>query len=238
MKNRQKHATTGELCYAALTMSGPPPALSLLRASIDELDTELLDIVKRRRALVAEIFEKKTELGLPLIDKAREDELLATRRTFAEERGIPPALAKSLFGALLDDSHTAARAVMAKSHLAVHPLCEDDERMSHEQATPANLWIYIVYLLREDMLQTGPTQAEMGTLGRHGAFIEDLVGKGVMIFVGRTNTTGPETIGLGVFKADDEAAAKAIVEADPAISEGLMRYALHPFLMTAGPKVG
>lgn len=94
---------------------------------------------------------------------------------------------------------------------------------------PTNLWIYIVRLVRTDMLQTGPTETEQATLGRHGAFIMDLVGKGTMIFVGRTLTTGPETFGLSVIKAADEASARAIVDADPAVEEGLMRADLYPF---------
>lgn len=219
-------------------MSAPHPELSRLRASIDELDEALLEIVGRRRALVAEIFAKKTELGLPLLDKAREEELLERRRITAWQKGSPPALADALFIALLRDSHVAAQALSTKSALALGAPPDDDARMSHEKTQSPNHWIYIVRLVRADLLQTGPTEAERGTLGRHRAFIEDLAAKGVMIFVGRTNTTGPETIGLGVFTADDEASARKIAEEDPAISEGLMTFELYPFLVTAGAKVG
>ncbi|MCK6545176.1 chorismate mutase [Myxococcota bacterium] len=90
-------------------MVKPHPALAARRAEIDEVDRGLLELVARRRRLVAEIFDRKTELGLPLVDAEREAQLLASRRVIAEALGVAPELAEALFRLLLDDSHARAR---------------------------------------------------------------------------------------------------------------------------------
>jgi uncharacterized protein YciI len=103
--------------------------------------------------------------------------------------------------------------------------------MSNEAAPQQSTdkWIYIVRMVRPDMLQTGPTETEMATLGRHGAYLKELTERGTIVIVGRTLTTGPDTFGLAVIEAADEPAARAIVDADPVVSEGLMRAELYPF---------
>jgi uncharacterized protein len=104
--------------------------------------------------------------------------------------------------------------------------------MSDEPASqPTNKWIYIVRAVRSDLLQTGPSETEMATLGRHGAYLKELGERKVIVLVGRTLTTGPETFGMAVIEAADEAAARAIVDADPVVSEGLMRAELFPFFI-------
>lgn len=80
------------------------------RARIDALDRALLEIVARRRALVGELFEAKRRHNLPLIDPAREGALLTERRASAERLGVPPDLAERIFQAILDASHTQAKA--------------------------------------------------------------------------------------------------------------------------------
>ncbi len=90
-------------------------------------------------------------------------------------------------------------------------------------------FLYVLKLTRPDMLTRGPTPDEQATVGRHFAYVSDLTAKGVMILVGRTQTTGPETMGLAIFEADDEGAARAIMDADPAIVEGLMTGTLYPY---------
>jgi chorismate mutase-like protein len=86
-------------------MAPVPPDLATSRAVIDEIDHALLDLVARRRSLVAALFAKKRALGLPLVDPAREVELLADRRAEAERRAVPPELAEEIFRAILEDSH-------------------------------------------------------------------------------------------------------------------------------------
>jgi len=86
----------------------PPAVLASMRASIDAVDHALVELLARRRALVADLFAEKVRHGLPLLDPGREAQLLADRRAFAEERGVPPALVDRVMRALLDASHEDA----------------------------------------------------------------------------------------------------------------------------------
>lgn len=88
--------------------AAPPAVLAAARASIDAVDHALVELLARRRALVAELFAQKQRLGLPLVDPAREARLLAERAAFAEERGVPAALAERIMRAILEASHDEA----------------------------------------------------------------------------------------------------------------------------------
>lgn len=90
-------------------------------------------------------------------------------------------------------------------------------------------FLYVVKPTRPAMLTEGLTNAEQATVGRHFAYLTDLKDKGVVILVGRTQTTGPETMGLCIFEADDENAARAIMDNDPAILDGVMTGTLYPY---------
>jgi chorismate mutase-like protein len=94
----------------------PATAVASARASIDALDHALLSLLAERRALVAELFAYKRRHGLPLVDPAREADLLAERGLFAEARGVSPELAARVFRAILDASHEDAGEGGTASH--------------------------------------------------------------------------------------------------------------------------
>jgi uncharacterized protein YciI len=52
---------------------------------------------------------------------------------------------------------------------------------------------------------------------------------GQLILAGRTSEPGDKTFGIAIFRASDEAAARAFMKADPTVSGGLMTAELHPF---------
>ena len=79
------------------------------------------------------------------------------------------------------------------------------------------------------MLCTGPTADEPATVVEHFAYLHDLTGKGVMIFVGRTLTSDENTMGLAVFRAESEDAARWIMDGDPVVKKGVMTATLYPF---------
>ena len=58
--------------------------------------------------------------------------------------------------------------------------------------------------------------------------------------VGRTRNTDHTTIGLVVFQADSEERATAIMQADPAVTNGVMKAELFPYHVAlwspTGPK--
>src|SRR5574338_218617 len=78
-----------------------PRPLPVLRAMVDVLDRDLLQIVARRMALVAEIGACKRHQGLGIRDANREREILDDRCRRAEEMGLPRGDMESLFRVLM-----------------------------------------------------------------------------------------------------------------------------------------
>ncbi|MDF1505395.1 bifunctional chorismate mutase/prephenate dehydrogenase [Roseisolibacter sp. H3M3-2] len=93
-------------------MSDAPASrpLSVLRAGIDALDRELLQLMARRMALVAEVAAYKRAHALAVRDPAREREVLADRARDAAELGLPVGEVEAIFRLLLRASreHQAA----------------------------------------------------------------------------------------------------------------------------------
>jgi len=90
-------------------------------------------------------------------------------------------------------------------------------------------FLYILRLVRGDMLSIGPTAEEQAVVAEHFAYLQDLNAKGVIILVGRTLTTDEHTMGLAVFRAESEEAARKIMNGDPAVTNGVMSATLFPF---------
>ena len=90
-------------------------------------------------------------------------------------------------------------------------------------------WLYFLKPTRLGMLTNGPTPEEAGTISRHFAYVQDLTEKGIMILVGRTQNKDESTFGIAIFEAEDESAARKIMEADPAVASGMMRATLYPY---------
>ena len=87
-------------------------------------------------------------------------------------------------------------------------------------------WIYFLHVPREDFAAT-MTDAEREVWGRHFARLQRLYAEGSIILVGPTG--GRVNTGVCVFEAPDEAAARALMEGDPAIAEGFATGELRPF---------
>ena len=90
-------------------------------------------------------------------------------------------------------------------------------------------WLYYLKPTRLGMLTEGPTIEEAKTVTNHFAYLEDLTEKGVMILMGRTQNSDESTFGIAVFEAEDESAARTIMENDPAVQGGVMRAVLYPY---------
>jgi uncharacterized protein YciI len=87
-------------------------------------------------------------------------------------------------------------------------------------------WIYFLHPPRDNFAAT-MTAPEQEVWGRHFARLQQLFADGVVVLVGPT--LGPTNTGVCVFEAPDEAAARAIVDADPCVAEGYARGELRPF---------
>ena len=90
-------------------------------------------------------------------------------------------------------------------------------------------FLYKLQLTRGDMLTTGPTAEEQAVVGEHFSYLQDLAAEGSIILVGRTLTTDANTMGLAIFRAESEDAARQIMNADPAVKKGVMTATLYPF---------
>ena len=92
-----------------------------------------------------------------------------------------------------------------------------------------NQWIYVLKVARLEMLTEGSTPEEDEIVGRHFAYLQDLTEKGVMILMGRTQNNNETTFGIAIFEAEDEEAARTVMENDPAVAGGVMRATLYPY---------
>src|SRR5512137_3073491 len=81
-------------------------SLAELRARLDVIDHELLQLVAERQTLGKQIAEVKRSSGQPTRDFRREREVLLKARRDAEALGVSPALAESLLRSLIRGSLT------------------------------------------------------------------------------------------------------------------------------------
>ena len=66
-------------------------------------------------------------------------------------------------------------------------------------------------------------------IGVHFAHLQAATAERKVILAGRTMEPGDKTFGLVVFEATDEAAARAFMNSDPAVTGKIMTAELHPF---------
>ena len=83
------------------TVPSPPRPLESLRAMIDTVDHEMLDLLARRNALVTEIAAYKRAHGIAIRDRQREQEIIADRRRRAERVGLLPEVIESMLRLML-----------------------------------------------------------------------------------------------------------------------------------------
>ncbi|MGD8452156.1 MAG: bifunctional chorismate mutase/prephenate dehydrogenase [Phycisphaerae bacterium] len=95
--------------------------LPILRAMIDALDREILQLLSRRNGIVAEIAQFKREHRLDIRDHQREQELLGDRRRRAQQLGLSPELIESLFRLVLWASRDRQASLKAELPADVEP---------------------------------------------------------------------------------------------------------------------
>lgn len=80
-------------------------SLDQLRTKIDSLDSQLVDILAKRAELTQQVGEVKSHTGMPIYVPSREAELIAKRRTEAEDKGVAPALIEDLLRRIMRESY-------------------------------------------------------------------------------------------------------------------------------------
>jgi chorismate mutase/prephenate dehydrogenase len=91
-----------------------PRPLPVLRAMIDALDRDLLQIMARRMALVAEVAAYKRQHGVRIRDAERERSVLRDRHERAVALGLPAGEIESIFRVLLRSSRDHQAALRAE----------------------------------------------------------------------------------------------------------------------------
>lgn len=87
-------------------------------------------------------------------------------------------------------------------------------------------WIYFLHPPRDDFAAT-MDDAEREVFGRHFLYLQGLLEQGTLVLAGPT--LGSVNTGIAVFRAPDEPAARAVMEADPVVASGIVTGELRPF---------
>lgn len=87
-------------------------------------------------------------------------------------------------------------------------------------------WIYFIHPPREAFAAT-MTEDEGRAFAEHFDYLQQLLADGRLVLAGPT--LGETNTGICVFEAPDEAAAQAIMAADPVIAQGVASGELRPY---------
>ena len=90
-------------------------------------------------------------------------------------------------------------------------------------------WLYILRPLRAAMLSDGPNEDELQIMQAHVQHMQQLLADGTLVLAGRTQYDDMRTMGLVIFRAEDEASARQLMASDPPVSAGIMSAELHPY---------
>ena len=81
-------------------------------------------------------------------------------------------------------------------------------------------WIYFLHPPRENFAET-MTPEEEATFAEHFEHLQRLLADGVLVLAGPT--LGRVNTGLAIFEAEDADTARAVMDSDPAIRQGVVR---------------
>jgi len=94
---------------------------------------------------------------------------------------------------------------------------------------PTRQFLYLLHLVPRLHQPTGWTADDEAAVVRHYRRLKEGVERGQVILAGKTDEPGDLTFGLVIFEAEDEAAARAYMAADPAVVAGIMTAELRPY---------
>lgn len=78
--------------------------LSKLREEINQIDTQLIEILAKRRQTSNDVIKAKNKAGLPIRDINREEELLKKLIQLGKEKGLDAFYITNIFNEIIDDS--------------------------------------------------------------------------------------------------------------------------------------
>jgi uncharacterized protein YciI len=87
-------------------------------------------------------------------------------------------------------------------------------------------WVYFIHAPRDNFAAT-MTEEEQAVWGVHFERLQQMLADGTLILAGPT--LGEKNTGICIFEADDEAAARTIMNTDPVIAGGFATGELREF---------
>lgn len=91
-------------------MSDHEKDLLALRNQIDELDSQLVELLAKRAQVTTQVGLIKAQTGMPTYVPAREAELIASRRQQAESQNVSPDLVEDLLRRIMRESYLTQNA--------------------------------------------------------------------------------------------------------------------------------
>ncbi|MEO7496324.1 MAG: YciI family protein [Massilia sp.] len=93
----------------------------------------------------------------------------------------------------------------------------------------AQQYIIMLRVTPQFQEQSKWTAKENAAVSKHFERLKQATAEGKVIHAGRTTESLDKIFGLVIFEAENEAAAKAFMEDDPAVKAGVMSATLHPY---------
>ena len=98
------------------------------RTRIDAINERVVELLAERQSIVDELCALKADAGAAVRDPEREAELLAHVRAAADEAGLPPDLAETLFEEIL--AHSVERQRRQRADGAAELSAEEEETVT------------------------------------------------------------------------------------------------------------
>jgi chorismate mutase len=91
--------------------------IDALRAEINRIDEQIIDLIAQRQHLAARMAHVKMAEGLPVHDDRRTHEVLERTYNYAVEKGINPLSVRKIFGILIEMSEEKQRECQGDGNL-------------------------------------------------------------------------------------------------------------------------
>lgn len=88
--------------------------LQELRGELDQLDRQIVALFERRMALARQVAAYKLERGLPVLDAAREAQVIASREAMLEDPALAPDV-RALFEGIMALSRRAQENIIREA---------------------------------------------------------------------------------------------------------------------------
>ena len=95
-------------------MSDANDLLTPIRESINQVDSQLLELFAKRRALTNQVAEAKIQTDKPVRDQRREEQLLVKLIKLGQPQGLDPHYITQLFHVIIEDSVLNQQALLAQ----------------------------------------------------------------------------------------------------------------------------